>query len=187
MWYSNLLKYLTLIKKNNFSIILILILVLSRAIPHPPNFTPIIAVAIMSSYLFKNQSISILVLIISMLISDIFLGLHENIFFVYFSLILITLISKKSLSTNKFKSFLFLSFLGPIIFFLISNFGVWFLGGLGVNNIPYEKNLNGLVECYLFAIPFFKNTLISTIIFTFGAYFANTIFHRISKQYFNIN
>ena len=126
-----LIEILNINKKNNFSVILILILVLSRAIPHPPNFTPIIAVAIMSSYLFKNQSISILVLIISMLISDIFLGLHENIFFVYFSLILITLISKKVLSTNKFKSFFYLSFFRPIIFFLISNFGVWFLGGPG--------------------------------------------------------
>ena len=49
--------------------------------------------------------------------------------------------------------------LGAIIFFLITNFGVWALGS-------YEYTFNGLVTCYILAIPFFGNTLVATILFS---------------------
>ena len=84
---NNLFK---IIKKQSFPIGLILILALARLIPHPPNFTPIIAVAIMSGYFFKNINLSIAVLLVTMLISDIFIGFYENLIFVYLSLLLIT-------------------------------------------------------------------------------------------------
>ena len=79
-------------KKNLFPITLILILALARLIPHPPNFTPIVAAAIVSGYLFRNIYLSISTLIIAMLIADFFIGFYEGIFFVYGSLILITFI-----------------------------------------------------------------------------------------------
>ena len=66
-------------KKQIFPIGLILILALSRLIPHPWNFTPVIAVAIMSGYFFKNIYLSFSILLISMLIADIFIGFYENI------------------------------------------------------------------------------------------------------------
>ena len=67
-------KIFNFLKKDTFAISLIFLMVFSRLIPHPPNFTPIIAVAIMSGYLFRNFYLSFLVLLISMLISDLFLG-----------------------------------------------------------------------------------------------------------------
>ena len=72
--------------KNLFPISIILILTLSRLIPHPPNFTPIIAVAIMSSYFFKNIYLSCATLLISMLLADAFIGFYGNMLFVYLSL-----------------------------------------------------------------------------------------------------
>ena len=69
--------------KNLFPIGIILILTLSRLIPHPPNFTPIIAVAIMSSYFFKNIYLSCATLLITMLLADAFIGFYENMLFVY--------------------------------------------------------------------------------------------------------
>ena len=76
-------KIFNFLKKDTFAISLIFLMVFSRLIPHPPNFTPIIAVAIMSGYLFRNFYLSFLVLLISMLISDLFLGFYNLIFFVY--------------------------------------------------------------------------------------------------------
>ena len=71
-------------KKNILLIVaLIVIGILGRMIPHPPNFTPIIAVAIMSGYFFKNFNLSVLILLAAMLISDLFIGFYENIIFVY--------------------------------------------------------------------------------------------------------
>ena len=76
----------------SFPIGIILILSFSRLIPHPPNVTPVIAIAIMSTYFFKNIYISILSLVISMIIADLFIGFHTNMIFVYSSLVMIVLI-----------------------------------------------------------------------------------------------
>jgi len=157
------------LKKYTFPISLILILALARLIPHPPNFTPIIAVAIMSGVFFKNIYLSLGILLISMLLADAFIGFYSNILFVYLSLFLITFIFYKISKKINFKNLLIYSFGSSIIFFIISNFGVWALGNPAVNDIPYEKSLEGLIQCYVLAIPFFANTFLSTVIFTYPA------------------
>ena len=161
----------TALKKEIFPISLILILAFARLIPHPPNFTPIIAVAIVSGYFFKNINLSLLTLLVAMLISDLFIGFYENMIFVYISLLLITLVFHKINKKINFKNLFIYGLAGSLIFFLVSNFGVWALGSLGVNDLPYEKSLTGLIECYILAIPFFGNTFLSTIIFAYSAIF----------------
>ena len=153
-------------KKDFFPLILILILALARLIPHPPNFTPIIAVAIMSPLFFRNIYLSFAVIVISMLLSDVFIGFHKNMFFVYFSFLLIAFIFFQIRTKIRLQNLFIYGFLGSAIFFLISNFGVWILSDM------YEKNFNGLVYCYFLALPFFVNTVISTIIFTYCAFTA---------------
>ena len=161
-------------------IVLILILSFSRLIPHPPNFTPIIAVAIISSYFFKNIYLSCATLLISMLLADAFIGFYSNMFFVYFSLLLILFIFHRISEKMNFKNLFICGFIASLIFFIISNFGVWALGSPGVLDLPYEKNLNGLVECYILAIPFFGNTFLSTLIFSYPAIF---IYKSFNKHY----
>ena len=78
--------------KNLFALGLILLMVFSRLIPHPPNFTPIIAVAIMSGFFFKKKHISFIVLMASMLLTDFILGFYKNMIFNYLSLFFIVLI-----------------------------------------------------------------------------------------------
>ena len=144
---------------NLLPIFFILILSISRLIPHPPNFTPIISVAILSSFFFRNINLAIIVLLISMLISDFLIGFHKYIFFTYIPLVIITLTFKDKVL--KYKNMLFYSFIGVIIFYLISNFGVWVL------DKSYEKNIYGLINCYIAALPFLKNSIISTIFYTY--------------------
>ena len=161
----------TVLKKEIFPISLILILAFARLIPHPPNFTPIIAVAIVSGYFFKNINLSLLTLLIAMLISDLFIGFYENVIFVYASLLLITFVFYKISNKINFKSLFIYGFAGSLIFFIVSNFGVWALGSPGVYDIAYDKNFNGLLQCYILAIPFFGNTFLSTLIFAYPAIF----------------
>ena len=156
-------------KKQIFPIGLILILAFARLIPHPPNFTPIIAVAIMSGYLFKNVNLSFVVLLLTMFISDLFIGFYGNLIFVYASLLLITYIFHKFSNKINLKNLFISGFAGSFIFFIISNFGVWALGSPGVYDIAYEKSVSGLVQCYILAIPFFGNTFLSTLIFAYPA------------------
>ena len=162
---------LNILKKEIFPISLIIILAFARLIPHPPNFTPIIAVAIISGYFFKNFNLSVLILLAAMLISDLFIGFYENIIFVYLSLIFITFIFHKISSNINFKNLFIYGFAGSVIFFVVSNFGVWALGSPGVYDIAYDKSLSGLIQCYILAIPFFGNTFISTLIFSYPAIF----------------
>jgi len=157
--------------KEIFPIGLVLLLAFSRLIPHPPNFTPIIAVAIMSGYFFRNIYVSFSILLISMLIADIFIGFYENIVFVYIALLLITFVFFKISNKINFKNLFIYGFAGSLIFFIISNFGVWALGSPGVYDIAYEKSLSGLIQCYILAIPFFGNTFLSTVIFSYPAIF----------------
>ena len=130
------------------------ILFLFRFLPHPPNFTPVIAMAFYLPVFFGMWCIPFLILAFA--ITDILIGFHSLLFWTWGSLALIGLISKYS---NRILSRLFLSFVGAILFFIISNFGVWLTGSL------YQQSLEGLIQCYIMALPFFTNTLLSTIIF----------------------
>ena len=127
----------------------------SRFIPHPPNFTSLIAISFYIPAVFGIRYIPVVVF--ALLFTDLIIGFHSTILFTSGSVILIGLISK---FFNK--SILFRvsgAIVGAVIFFLFSNFGVW-LGGY------YGYNFNGLISCYLFALPFFGNTLVSTILFS---------------------
>ena len=104
-----------------------------------------------------------------MLFADMFIGFYENVIFVYASLLLITYIFYKLSNKINFKNLFIYGFAGSLIFFIVSNFGVWLLGSPGLNDIAYEKSLSGLIECYILAIPFFGNTFLSTLIFAYPA------------------
>jgi len=165
-------KNLTILKKEFFPIGLILILAFSRLIPHPPNFTPIIAVAIMSGYFFRNIYLSTIILVITMLITDLIIGFYSNMLFVYLSLFLIVTLFFKINDKMKLSNLFIFGFVGSLIFYIVSNFGVWALSDM------YEGSLAGLAQCYIAAIPFFKNTLFSTIIFSYAAFLANKFLNK---------
>ena len=158
-------------QKNNYSIIsfiLIALVLFSRLIPHQPNFTPLIPVVLFSSMMFKGKRY-ILIPILALFLSDVLLQYYggyqylfsSTFFWTYSSLFLVFLFSyfynNKMTSRNVFIN----SFAGAVIFFLVSNFGVW-ISSSGF----YPFNLSGLIACYTAAIPFFRNTLSSTVIYS---------------------
>ena len=167
---------LGVLRKEIFPISLILILVFARLIPHPPNFTPIIAVAILSSCFFRNVYLSIAILLVSMLLADVVIGFYKDMLFVYISLLLIPIIFFKISSKINYKNLFIFGFVGALIFYLISNFGVWLVGNL------YSKDIDGLVECYYLAIPFFRNTLFSTIFYSYFGLFLMIFINRFNLK-----
>jgi hypothetical protein len=137
------------------SIGIFLALAASRFIPHPPNFTSLLALSFYVPAIFGVRFIPALVL--SFLITDLIIGFHETILFTWGSVILIGIISKYFNRSILLR--LFGALVGAVIFYLLSNFGVW-TGGL------YEYDIAGLITCYTLALPFFGNTLISTLVFS---------------------
>ena len=153
---------------------LILSVSLSRIIPHPPNFTPIISLAIIGPFLFRNLYLCIFCILCSMIISDFFIGFHDGLLQIYLIITLICILFDKFKKKVNSINLLYLSFSGSLIFFMLSNFNVWFFGDL------YAKDINGLINCYIMAIPFFTNTLISTIIFSYLIFFISNEIAKIS-------
>jgi hypothetical protein len=130
------------------------IVLLFRIIPHPPNFTPVIVLSLYLPFIFGIWSIPFCIL--GFAITDYFIGFHSLLFWTWGALAFTGYTSK---FCNKIYSRIVLSFIGAITFFVISNFGVWISGTL------YEISVQGLLNCYIMAIPFFTNTLLSTIFF----------------------
>ena len=135
------------------------LLILSRLIPHPPNFTPLIAGAVFLPFMLKDKTLIIGLPLLCLFISDLIIGFHNVMLWTYGSFLIIGLMviifSKLNL-----KSLLGLSIAGPSFFYLITNFGVW------VSSSTYAKDIYGLLECYALALPFYGNSLSSTLLFS---------------------
>ena len=136
-----------------------------RLLPHMPNFTPIAAMALFGG-VYLNKKYAFFIPLAAMFVSDIFLGFHPAMPYVYGSFILTGIIGFWLKNHKSTKNIICSSLISSILFFLITNFGVW-AGGW------YPHNLNGLVESYAMGIPFFKNTVLGDLLYTgvfFGAY-----------------
>lgn len=152
--------------KSRISILAIILLaVMARLIPHAPNFAPIGGLALFSGSNFKNK-IALLIPLSAMFISDVFLGFHKTIPYVYASFVIIALIGGL-IKNDKWQSLLKASLISSVLFFLITNFGVWATGTM------YQKNLSGLIQCYGFGLPFFRNTLLSDLFYTFSFFYGH--------------
>ena len=141
-------------------IIMLSLLILSRMITEIPNFTATIALIIFTGYLIRNKLLSVFVILLSQVISDLYIGIYSSMVFVYGAYVIIGLISPIVMNKLSAKSVLTASLISPSIFYIISNFGVWAIGS------TYTMDLQGLISCYAAGIPFFDETLLSTIIFS---------------------
>jgi len=127
----------------------------SRFIPHPPNFTSLLALSFYIPALIGIRYLP--ALIMSFVITDFVIGFHGTTLFTWGSVVVIALGSKFFISSifTRISGAL----LGACLFFIITNFGVWSLGS-------YGYTLEGLFMCYTLAIPFFAYTMISTFMFS---------------------
>ena len=137
------------------SIGIFLALAASRFIPHPPNFTSLIALSFYVPVLLGIKFLP--VVIISFMITDIFFGFHNILVYTWGSIFVIGLMSLYFNKNIIFRIGGALS--GAILFFIFTNFGVW-------SNGQYGYTLEGLIACYTLAIPFFTYNLISTFLYS---------------------
>ena len=151
-------------KKTKQQVVLFLyfvgLIALSRIIPHPPNFTPVIAMAVFMPYLTRNLSSAMVVPLLAMFVSDLYIGFHASMFWVYISILLATTLSHYTMSIKK--TYVHLgsnALLSSTLFFVVTNFAVWMSGTM------YPLTLDGLLLCYTMALPFFSNTIASAIFY----------------------
>ncbi len=153
--------------KYIFTFSLILVAVLARLMPHPPNVSPITAIALFSGVYLDRRHTFIVPLAV-MLISDYFIGFHDMMLWVYASFLLIGVVGLWLRKHRGITTTLGATFAGSFLFFLITNFGVWLS-----SQSMYPHDYAGLYQCYTAAIPFFRNTLIGDVFYVgalFGLY-----------------
>jgi hypothetical protein len=123
------------------------------------NFAPISALALFGGvYLDKKHTF--LVPLAAMLVSDYFLGFYPGMMWVYGSFVAIGVIGLWLRNHQGVATTAAATFCGSLIFFAVTNFGVWISG-----QVTYPKDVNGLLQCYAAAVPFFRNTLLGDAVY----------------------
>lgn len=152
---------------------LIIVAAITRLFPHIPNFTPIAAMALFGGVYFKGKPAAFLVPLLAMFISDCFLelltgwGFHNTLVYVYASIALITVIGLYVKKNVNVQTVLLGSVSSSILFFIITNFGVW-------ASLGYQQGVSGLFAIYTQGLPFFAPTLAGDIFFNgilFGSFY----------------
>lgn len=154
------------------------------------GFTCVIAVSLFAGLTIKDKKLAFLFPLLTLFISDILLqGLHAlNVFpysgfysgqiINYILFIVLTLIGI-ALRNTKTAGIIAASFIGPTVFFILSNFFVWKLQGAAMG---YSRDISGLMQTYTFGLPFYRNSLISTFIFlpSFIALYNRIVYRKLS-------
>jgi hypothetical protein len=138
-----------------FALGIFVALAASRFIPHPPNFTNLIALSFYVPAIFGIRFIPLV--IFAYAITDFFIGFHSSLFFTWGSVAIIGFISYNFRYNIKLR--ITGAFLSACLFYIITNFGVW-AGG------SYGYTLEGLMASYTFALPFFYSTVFSTLAYS---------------------
>jgi hypothetical protein len=131
-----------------------------RLVPHPPNFTPIGAMALFSGAYLGRRGLAFAAPLAAMLLSDLVLGFYHGQATVYFSVAVIVVIGMAALQRVSMLRIGAAAVASSVSFFVITNFGMWLFSGI------YPHTSSGLAACYVAAIPFFQNTLAGDLFYT---------------------
>jgi hypothetical protein len=145
---------------------IVVLAALTRLMPHPPNVTPIAAMALFGGVYFRNRKIAFLLPMAAMLLSDLVLGLlvygmasMKSQPVVYGCMLLTVAIGRLIQSRRSVPTIASATLASSLMFYFVTNFAVWAFDSL------YPKTWSGLVACYTAAIPFFRNSLIGDVFF----------------------
>jgi hypothetical protein len=138
-------------------IAMVVLCAIARVLPHPWNFTPLMAIGLFTG---------ILVTLSALALSDLVLGFHSGFWFVYGAALVAVLFGR--ITRNRGASAITAAALASSLsFFLITNFMVWATSGM------YPVTLTGLAACFTAAIPFYQNQVVGDALYTlalFGGY-----------------
>ena len=149
-----------------FILLLIVLSVIFRFINVIPNFSPIAAIALFGAAYFSDKRDAFIVPILAMFISDLFIGLHPTMWAVYFSFVLTVFIGFNLRKRRSVSRIIVSSLLSSVLFFIITNFAHFLF--------YFPHTFQGLIQCYIDGIPFFRNTVLGDLIFCgvlFGSYY----------------
>ena len=143
----------------------VLLLALFRLLPHPPNATPIATMALFAGAYFSNRFIALALPLAAMLLSDMLIGFHTTMLYVYLGMVATVFIGG---ALTKFSGIRLgvTVLLSSLVFFLLTNFGAWLQHDL------YPHTFSGLQQAYVAGLPFFRNAIIANFIFSYIVFYS---------------
>lgn len=132
----------------------------ARLLPHPPNVTPLAAIALFAGACLPRGRLALVVPLAALFLSDLVIGLHDQMPVVYGSFALIVLLGRLLRARRRALPIAAATLCGSVLFFATTNFGVWAFGSL------YPRTFEGLRACYVAALPFFGGTLLGDAAFS---------------------
>lgn len=132
---------------------------LTRLLPHPPNFAPVVAVALFGGAALRDRKLAFMVPMAAMFLADLIIGFHQTMLFTYTGMAAVVLIGMVLSHNRRPWKLAVAGVTGSLVFFLISNFGMWLNSGF------YPATASGLAACLGAALPFFHNTLSATLVY----------------------
>ncbi|NOQ88173.1 MAG: hypothetical protein GQ550_04550 [Gammaproteobacteria bacterium] len=146
---------------------IIFALAIFRLLPHLPNVSPVAAMALFGGAYYADKRMAFIVPFVALFISDLLLGLHNSMIFVYAGFALTVAIGFLLQNRVTITNAAFAVVASSVLFFLLTNFGAWMTSGL------YAKSAEGLMQAYVAGIPFFQNSLLGNLVYAaviFGGY-----------------
>jgi hypothetical protein len=131
-----------------------------RFVPHPPNFSPIGAMALFSGAYFGRKGLAFVAPLAALLLSDAVLGFYHGMATVYATDLLIVLIGSLALQRRSPMRIGLAAVASSVLFFLLTNLGMWFSSGF------YPQTIGGLEACFVAAVPFFQNTVAGDLFYS---------------------
>ena len=131
-----------------------------RLVPHPPNFTPIGAMALFGGAYLGRRWLAFAAPLGALLLSDLVLGFYAGMWVQYLAVALVVLIAWGALKRISLLRVVGAALASSIAFFLVTNFGTWALSGM------YPLTASGVAACYVAALPFFQNTVAGDLFYS---------------------
>ena len=142
------------------SVVLILVAAATRLLPHPPNFTPLIAISLFGGAFLANRFLAALIPVGAMFLSDLVIGFHDLMIPIYVLMIVTSLVGRQLRNSQSALKIGGYSVGSSLVFFLVTNLFVWMSSGM------YSLDVSGLIACYMMAIPFFQNQVMGDLLYT---------------------
>ena len=140
-------------------VLLIGLAALARLLPHPPNFTPVLAMALFAGSYIADRRLAVLVPLLAMVITDAVIGWHATLPYVYGALVVTVGIGMWMANRRTAMTVVGATLVGSLLFFSVTNSGVWVSQGL------YPHNPAGLLACYVAALPFLQTSLLGDLFY----------------------
>lgn len=145
----------------------------ARLVPHPWNFTPLMAIALFVGSHARNTRTGVLATLLALVLSDAVLGFYPGFLYVYAAALIPVLLGRLIRNRSGATAIATAAFASSLSFFLVTNFAVWATDGL------YPHTTAGLSACYLAGIPFYRNQLLGDAVYTLAIFGGYAILHRL--------